>query len=285
MKISINPTFFCPDSLETGTEPLFAMFRRISENGIKQFDFLSDVKRDDYVLHAERCREAVDRSGAVVHQSHCPIWRYRKNVTMDNDILPASLRAVEAAGILGAEFLVVHADENRYENSREYNPEKILSEMYEYISRIVEKASGTGLKICIENLFEEGRFPDMERSRFTSTIDELMSLVSMFPEDRVGVCWDFGHAMCAFGDNTTEMFRIALPRIRCTHVHDNNGKSDQHMLPFTGKNDWKTLISELRESGYSGNLSYEMHCGYVPEPLINPYLEYAKKLGDYLLTL
>lgn len=284
MKIGINPTYFCPDSATVGEDALFAMFGRIADKGINQFDFLSDVKRDDYLSHAVKCREAAEKAGAEIHQAHCPMGRYKRNITMD-DVLPVSLRAVETAGILGAKYLVVHADENRYENCSEYNSEIILGEMYEYISRLVDKASGSGLVICIENLFEDGRFPGMERSRFTSTIEELMSLVEKFSPEEVGICWDFGHAMCAFGNETTERFMTALPRILCTHVHDNNGKADQHALPFTGKNDWKTMINALRESGYSGNLSYEMQCGKIPEPLIDPYLEYCRKLGDYLLSI
>ncbi len=283
MQLSLNPAFFCSDSAENGYEPLFNTFSRLVKNGFSQFDFLPDVRRDDHIEHALKCREALDKAGAVAHQGHCPIWRYRK-ITEPDIILKTSLKAVEAAEITGCKYLVVHADEYRFEDGEEYDAGKILPAMYEYVSRIVDKANQKGIKICIENLFEEGRYPGMERSRFTSTVEELLSLVEKF-DGEVGVCWDFGHALCAFRENTNEAFMKALPYIRCTHVHDNNMSSDWHALPFSGKNDWKTLIGALKASGYDGNLSYELHCGKIPDDFLDEYLAYCFKLGNYLISL
>lgn len=283
MQLSLNPTFFCPDSPETGTQALFDMCGRIVKSGFTQFDFLPDVKREDYDEHAKKCREAFDEMGAYAHQGHCPIWRYKRDID-ESIILETSLKAVEAAGIMGSKFLVVHADEYRFAPGEEYDSKKIMAAMYEYVAPINEKAQKYNVKICLENLFEEGRYPDMERSRFTSTLEELLGLVEKF-NGSVGVCWDFGHALCAFKEDTTAAFMQALPYIKCTHVHDNNMKSDWHMLPFCGKNEWEIMIKALKDSGYEGNLSYELHCGKIPDAFIEDYLGFCKKLGNFLLRL
>lgn len=282
MELSLNPTFFCPDSTEYGYKPLFDMLKRITKNGFTQFDFLPDVKREDYIDHAERCREFFDRIGAKAHQGHCPMWRYKRDID-ESIILETSLKAAKSAGIMGSEYLVVHADEYRFKPGEEYDSKKILPLMYEYISKISEEAEKHNVKVCVENLFEEHRYPEMERSRFTSTTEELLGLVEKFGGD-VGICWDFGHALCAFGKNTNEAFMQALPYIRCTHVHDNDTKSDWHALPLSGNNDWETQIKALKASGYKGNFSYELHRGKIPDAFIDDYIQYLKKLGDFLIS-
>lgn len=278
LNTGINAGYFLKGQVTD--ERMEYIFATLAENGIKYFDYLTNVESNDYIDKAVKCREMADKTGTFIHQSHCPMGRYKRDIRFE-DVLPVSLRAVEAASILGAGYLVVHADENRYDENDKYDSERIMLQMYDYISRLVEKAAPKGLKICIENLFEDGRYPEMERSRFTSTIEELIGLVERFDKENVGICWDFGHARVAFGDDSTEKFGIALPRIYCTHVHDNNGR-DEHRLPFRGKNDWFTQMPMLIESGYKGNLSFELVHGTIPDALIPDFVSYCKKLGDYL---
>jgi sugar phosphate isomerase/epimerase len=44
-------------------------------------------------------------------------------------------------------------------------------------------------------------------------------------------------------------FQLMKPRIRSTHVHDNNGKDDTHVMPLLGTGgtiDWKNTMQLLR---------------------------------------
>jgi sugar phosphate isomerase/epimerase len=58
---------------------------------------------------------------------------------------------------------------------------------------------------------------------------------------------DTGHAnMC---EGVPEAFSIMHERIRSLHVHDNDGKSDQHLFPMVaegGTIDWRKTMSLLR---------------------------------------
>ena len=42
------------------------------------------------------------------------------------------------------------------------------------------------------------------------------------------------------------------------HVHDNDGKKDQHLPPFSGGIDWQLFVSVLRRIGYSGIFQMEV---------------------------
>ncbi len=63
----------------------------------------------------------------------------------------------------------------------------------------------------------------------------------------LNVCLDTGHANMKEGVDTA--FRLLKPRIRSTHVHDNNGVDDLHLFPLVsagGTVDWARTMSLLR---------------------------------------
>jgi sugar phosphate isomerase/epimerase len=62
----------------------------------------------------------------------------------------------------------------------------------------------------------------------------------------LNVCLDVGHANMNEGVETA--YKLLAPRIRSTHVHDNNGKEDLHLLPFLdegGTIDWGRAMGAL----------------------------------------
>jgi sugar phosphate isomerase/epimerase len=64
---------------------------------------------------------------------------------------------------------------------------------------------------------------------------------------KLGFCFDLGHANINEGIETA--YRIMETRIRSTHIHDNDGKADQHVFPFLGEGgtiDWKKTVNLLR---------------------------------------
>jgi sugar phosphate isomerase/epimerase len=63
----------------------------------------------------------------------------------------------------------------------------------------------------------------------------------------LNVCFDVGHAHMR-GSVESE-YRLLKPRIRSTHIHDNDGKSDQHLFPAAegGTVDWPTAMEALRQ--------------------------------------
>jgi len=80
-------------------------------------------------------------------------------------------------------------------------------------------------------------------------------------------CFDTGHANLA-GNMETE-FQSMKPRIRSTHVHDNDGKADSHLLPVVGGGtiDWKNTMQLLR-SGQDLPLLLELkETDDLPHPL------------------
>ena len=48
-------------------------------------------------------------------------------------------------------------------------------------------------------------------------------------------------------------------RIRSTHIHDNDGKEDQHLFPGAGTIDWVKTMSLLRSRGDQFPLLLELN--------------------------
>ena len=65
----------------------------------------------------------------------------------------------------------------------------------------------------------------------------------------LNICFDLGHANMNEGVETA--YRLLAPRIRSTHIHDNNGSEDSHLFPLLaedGSIDWKRAMSALRST-------------------------------------
>lgn len=71
----------------------------------------------------------------------------------------------------------------------------------------------------------------------------------------VGVCLDYGHANL-LGD-VIEAIETISGHLLTTHVHDNGGKRDDHLVPYAGRIDWDTAMMATQKIGYDGVLMFE----------------------------
>jgi sugar phosphate isomerase/epimerase len=93
----------------------------------------------------------------------------------------------------------------------------------------------------------------------------------------VNVCFDVGHAHMR--GSVEDEYQILKPRIRSTHVHDNNGADDQHLFPDNGGTiDWTRAMDLLRSAPEQYPLLLELHeVADMPHPL-----DAARVAFDYL---
>lgn len=76
-------------------------------------------------------------------------------------------------------------------------------------------------------------------------------------------------------------------RLIATHVQDNYGVIDDHLLPYLGTIEWEPIMKTLKKINYQGAFAYETHkmTDRLPDPMIDAMMRYAYELGEYLLTL
>ena len=86
------------------------------------------------------------------------------------------------------------------------------------------------------------------------------TLVRLIEEDLegidVGICLDYGHAHL-MGDLGDAIETIS-GHLWTTHVHDNGGRRDDHLVPFAGSIDWDVAMMETQKIGYDGVLMLEV---------------------------
>jgi sugar phosphate isomerase/epimerase len=86
------------------------------------------------------------------------------------------------------------------------------------------------------------------------------SLVHFVEEDidgvDVGICLDFGHAHME-GD-LADAIETVSEHLIATHVHDNRGRSDDHLVPFDGTIDWPVALTAVQKIGYEGPFVLEI---------------------------
>ena len=86
------------------------------------------------------------------------------------------------------------------------------------------------------------------------------SLVHFVEEDldapSVGICLDFGHAH--MDGDLVEAVETVSGHLISTHVHDNRGRTDDHLVPFDGTIDWPSALTAIQKIGYDGTLVFEL---------------------------
>lgn len=84
------------------------------------------------------------------------------------------------------------------------------------------------------------------------------SLVHFVEDDLggVGICLDFGHAH--LDGDVIDAVETVSEHLIATHVHDNRGRADDHLLPFDGTIDWAAALLAVQKVGYDGPFMFEI---------------------------
>jgi sugar phosphate isomerase/epimerase len=133
----------------------------------------------------------------------------------------------------------------------EYTKEFLYSRVRKTLDTLLEAAEKSGIKIAMENMIAY------------DTSDEIAELASEYNHAQLGLCLDTGHAHVREGIETA--IKNMAPYLVTCHLHDNNGRNDQHLPPGCGSIDWDCLIPSLKacpklmnaetEAGKCDNLS------------------------------
>jgi sugar phosphate isomerase/epimerase len=72
----------------------------------------------------------------------------------------------------------------------------------------------------------------------------------------IGICLDMGHAQLE-GD-VGEAIETVSEHLVAVEVHDNNRRTDDHLVPFAGSIDWAGALTSVQKVGYDGALMFEI---------------------------
>jgi sugar phosphate isomerase/epimerase len=138
-------------------------------------------------------------------------------------------RSIEIAEIIPFKYLIQHLGVANQEYS-----EHFVEAAFSSLEELNTFAHQRGVEILLENTLNE--LSTAERLKLFNDVTHL----------NLNYVFDLGHAH--IGAGVEHEFNIMQDRIRSLHVHDNNGKEDQHLFPMAegGAIDWTESMKLLR---------------------------------------
>ena len=255
-----------------------AGFRHMSVN-------LSEVlgkTEDDWKRITEDIRRILDETGLACVQSHPYYYDLRISSELEQEEYEFAItQAIIASGKLGAKWCALHPRSSlstgRYTRQSFEDNRRKFSEYLELAARY-----DTG--IAAENLpIFAGILPVIPF--YSCNYDDLCELTDSFADDRMGICWDFGHANLMRMDQA-QALRYLGKRVRCTHVHNNFHRDDEHLPPDQGDVPWDRVMPALAEAaGNDVPLTLETHCRYDDPALLESFARHNYACLVYLEKL
>lgn len=275
--------------------PVLEQVERIHRAGFDYLDFnfsdWSDSEKSPFAQEnwrewVQSVRDYSDAHGIRFTQAHGPLYNvFGEDTPLKRQLDRLSVQSIEAAAIMGIPWIVYHAGTE----PGEFDAAHIASlkeKNLRWFAPIVEACEKYNVGLAIENMASAFGKHHGAKSCYCSNTDDLIDLVDAFGSDRVGICWDTGHANVEHTNQVEDLRKIGK-RLKAIHIQDNNGVMDQHLPPYLGNLDWPLLMHTFREIGYEGPFTFEAHTEVrkMPSPCQDDAMRLLKSLGDYLVSL
>jgi len=160
-------------------------------------------------------------------------------------ISAASIKFVKKEIILanriGAKKITIHS------GREEGFSKKIISEQFRILIKNLKVITRFGKKYGIK--------VGLENAGICENVNDLLNVVNSVKG--LGVVFDSGHANLS-NLEPVKYFKKVKQYVINIHIHDNDGKSDQHALIGKGNIDFKGLLRECKNSGYYGPFILEV---------------------------
>jgi sugar phosphate isomerase/epimerase len=203
----------------------------------------------------ERLAQWLKETGLTLHGIHAPItdrlsppdqWgEVISNAVPDAAKRQNAVREADAALNIARKIptnvFVVHLGTPKAQGG-----ENNRTAAFRSIEEICRLAAPTGVRVAIEVIPNE--------------LSDPHALVTLLDQDleapHAGICLDFGHAFLM--GEVPDAVETVAEHLITTHVHDNNRKSDDHLVPFDGKIDWDATLMSMQKIGFDGTYLMEL---------------------------
>jgi sugar phosphate isomerase/epimerase len=216
------------------------LLAEIAQAGIPAIEIFCSLGHFNYPSQAavRELAGALEESGLKLHSLHSPTERDTA-VGRDSGV-PISIsdtervrrtdavdevkRALEVAERVPFQYLVQHMG-----HSRQMADPKKFDAAFNSLEHLVIFAKQRGVTIALENTPGELGSPE-----------SLQQFIKETHLNGVKLCLDVGHAHLDSG--VSGAFELMSERLVTTHIHDNHGEKDEHLLPYEGTIDWDATL-------------------------------------------
>ena len=216
-------------------------------------------------------------AGLELHGIHAPVadsfvgGRWGKPLTLasvDPDSRAEAAgeveRALHIARRIPVHVLVVHLGLPRSQPSSPVDNNRDAGRRS--IEELQRLASPLGVRIAVEVI------PN-ELSRAPSLVHFVEDVIEAAD---VGVCLDFGHAH--IDGDLLDAIETVSGHLVTTDVHDNRGRTDDHLVPFEGTIDWPAAMTAVQKVGYDHTLMFEIAAHRSPKETLERAQQARRRL-------
>jgi sugar phosphate isomerase/epimerase len=199
-------------------------------------------------------------AGLTLHGVHAPVMNGYERVRRIGRLSLASsdpaeraravsetVLATHVARRIPMNILVTHVGLPRTESAGA--PADVRAAALRSLEEIQREAEPLGVRIAVEVI------PN-ELSRPGSLVHFIENDLDALEDGKIGICLDFGHAHIE-GDLLDAIDTVS-EHVITTHMHDNRGRIDEHLVPFEGTIDWPSALTAVQKVGYDGALLFEI---------------------------
>ena len=222
--------------------------------------------------------EWLDDTRLRLHSMHAPIagtyaagtWKDGLSLASADEsrrkaAVDETLATLDVAAAVPYQVLVVHCGVPDVHAARADNHRGALVRSLEELSPVAQRL---GVQLAIEVIPNE-----------LSTPSALVDLIESDIDAQLGICMDVGHARL-MGD-VVDAIETCSGHVITTHLHDNRGRNDDHLVPGRGAIDWDAATLAFQKVGYDGMWMFELAVAAERRPI----LEQASKARGRLESL
>jgi sugar phosphate isomerase/epimerase len=181
----------------------------------------------EYHLEVHALHSPTERDLAPGRESGVPISISDPERIRRIDAVDEVKRALEVAERIPFRYLIQHLGHGR----QSADPRK-LDAAFSSLEQLSVFAKARGVTIALENTTDELGAPA-----------SLQHFIADTHLHDLRLCFDTGHAH--FEDGVEVSFDAMRERVATTHIHDNHGEKDEHLLPYEGTIDWDAALAAI----------------------------------------
>jgi len=240
--------------------------------------------RDHFDYHDRRAAlalaEWLDDTRLTLHSCHAPIaagyasgaWREGYSLAAGDDsrrqrAVEETVAALNLATLVPYQILVLHCGVPAPHGQAADNHVPSMVRSLEELSPI---AASVGVRLAVEII-----------PNALSTAGSLVDLLESDIEARdLGICMDVGHARL-MGD-VVDAIETCSGHLVTTHLHDNRGRTDDHLVPGQGVVDWDATLLAFQKVGYDGAWMFELAVAAERRPALERAVKARARLESLL---
>jgi len=232
--------------------PLRSFLLKAVELGFNNVEILDEW---GHKLNDRRGRELLElkRSYSLNYVIHAPYDGINIS-TPQRSLRRAALKLIEAsmrsAQYLDARLIVLHSG---FKSPLDFIKPKTTWNIFLNVLKKIDKlANDLDVYVGVENMPSGGNALIESCDEALVLIEEVQAL------ERIGLTLDVGHSNTVSAYEARNYLLKASDHLFHLHVHDNNGKRDEHLAVGSGTINWASIIPLMKRLKLLGGLSIEV---------------------------